>query len=158
MKIKLLLRGVLIGGFASVLALQAYAGSDDSSGQRPHGWMEQRTALFEAHLEGLKAVLKLSGDQEKNWPAFEGAVRTIDEQRREQFREGKERTPANEVSSPIDRLQAISEKLERRSSEMKALAAAASPLYASLNDSQRQDFALLFSEIFRKRGHGRHRS
>ena len=31
--------------------------------------------MLDAHLAGLKAGLKLTAEQEKNWPAFETAIR-----------------------------------------------------------------------------------
>ena len=159
MQSKLLFRSVVIGGLiGSFFAVQAYAGDDDYSGQIHRHWMERHATLFDAHLAGLKAALKLNSDQEKTWTTFESAVRTIDERREDRFRETRERGSSDERPSPIDRLQALSARLERRSSELKAIASAASPMYASLDDNQKQDFTLLFSEVFRNKRKAYHRS
>ena len=36
---------------------------------------ERQSVLLDAHLAGMKAGLKLTEEQAKNWPAFEAAVR-----------------------------------------------------------------------------------
>ena len=60
-----------------VIALVAVAGALASGGgfaddppQIDAGRGEMRAALLDAHLEGMKAGLKLTPDQEKAWGAF----------------------------------------------------------------------------------------
>jgi zinc resistance-associated protein len=46
--------------------------------------------------------------------------------------------------NPIDRLARVSERLSARAADLEKLAAAAKPLYDSLDDSQKRRFAVLF--------------
>ena len=45
--------------------------------------------------------------------------------------------------SPIDRLEAIANRLSQAATDIKKIAAAAKPLYASLDDSQKHKFGTL---------------
>ena len=45
--------------------------------------------------------------------------------------------------SPIDRLEAIADRLSQGAADIKKIAAAARPLYASLDDSQKHKFGML---------------
>ena len=51
----------------------------------------------------------------------------------------------NRDISPVDRLAHASERLSARAADLQKLAAAAKPLYDSLDDSQKRRFAILFT-------------
>jgi LTXXQ motif family protein len=154
---KLILACFAIALAASPLAVSAYAATDDQPERGGHHWMEERAALLDAHLAGFKAGLKLTPDQEKNWTPFEVAVRDAAKARAERFRAMRAQRDADERPSPIDRLRAASDRLAKGSADMKALADAAAPLYASLDDDQKRDFGVLFRDLVRHgRRHGRH--
>ena len=57
--------------------------------------------------------------------------------------------------NPIDRLTRASERLSARAADLQKLAAAAKPLYDSLDDGQKRRFAVLFHGGM-GRGHWRH--
>src|ERR1700680_4281042 len=66
--------------------------------QRPRLSPEDRAALTDARIAGLKAGLKLTSAQEKNWPAVEAALRDrakLRADRFEQFRKMREQRSAN---------------------------------------------------------------
>ena len=55
--------------------------------------------------------------------------------------------------SPVDRLDALAQRLAERAAALKGIADAAKPLYASLNDSQKRLFGLLGGHLLMT-GHG----
>src|SRR5262245_38383050 len=61
-------------GASLVYAQQTTPGRDNAP-QRPRLTQEDRAALTDARIAGLKAGLKLTPAQEKNWPAVEAALR-----------------------------------------------------------------------------------
>jgi hypothetical protein len=142
----------------STLTCSAYA-DDAGSPKEMHGrWQNIQEARLDARLAGLKAGLKLTADEERNWAAVESAVRAIakaQSDRRHAWREHWK--DAEQRPSPIDRLRAISDRLAARSADMKALADAVMPLYASLDDQQKQVFAAVFHDFVRHAEHHRRR-
>ena len=50
-------------------------------GMRGQFSAEDTAAFTDARIAGLKAGLKLTAEQEKNWPAVETALRDLDKQR-----------------------------------------------------------------------------
>src|SRR5271170_4199859 len=83
---KIFLAGVAAVALAgSAYTFAAYAAADDAS-SRFQLRMQERAALLDDHLAGLKAGLHLTADQEKNWPGFESAIRSIAKDRMERMR------------------------------------------------------------------------
>jgi ABC-type transporter Mla subunit MlaD len=56
----------------------------------------------------------------------------------------------------IDRLNGISDRLAKRSTEIKLVAEAAAPLYASLDDEQKRIFGALLRDLRREGRRGAH--
>jgi hypothetical protein len=130
-------------------------------------WMDDREAMLDARLAGLKAGLQLTPDQDRLWGPFEAAVRDFAQirmtrmqgmmERAEKWSEdedgaGKE-SPA---MSPIDRLDRIATRLTTAGAALKGIADAAKPLYASLDDQQKRRFGFLSHEMMmmgRRGGH-----
>src|SRR5215470_13821267 len=106
-------------------------------------------AFTDARVAALKAGLKLTADQEKNWPVFEQAYRDMAKQRAERMRARWEqrgddrRDQRADNVNPIDRMQRRAEALTTRGAALKRLADAAGPLYQSLDDAQKQRFQIL---------------
>ena len=129
----------------------ATAAPDDPA---PRGAGEMRGFMLDAHLAGMKAALNLTPDQEKTWAPFESAVRDAakaraDERRamREQFRD--------ERPSPIQRMTMMSDRLGKASTQIKAIADAAKPLYDGLDDTQKRHFGPLLVSLRDHEGHDR---
>jgi hypothetical protein len=124
-------------------------------GDRGHmGWRkhrqwsaEDRAAFLDARIAGVKAGLKLSAEQEKLWGPVETTVRDLGkkwgdrfaarreemQKRRAEFQDGKE-PPAFD---PVDRLKKRADTLAERAADMKRFAEVAQPLYASLDEGQK---------------------
>jgi hypothetical protein len=119
-------------------------------GGRPMmGGGEQRTwtaddmrAFAEARIAALKAGLALKPDQEKNWPAFEQALRSRAKDRIDRMQARADgQQPV--VADPIERLRRAAAAATRRGTMLNQLADAAAPLYQSLDDAQKNRFRLL---------------
>jgi zinc resistance-associated protein len=105
---------------------------------------EDRAAFLDARIAGLKTALKLTPDQEKNWPAFEQAYRELAKLRGEQRRAMFERREhADNNVNPVDRLKNRADAVSARGAALKRLADATGPLYQSLDDAQKGRFQLL---------------
>jgi LTXXQ motif family protein len=106
---------------------------------------EDIRAFQAARLAGLRAGLGLNADQETHWPAFEQAMRELQQLRlsrvaamREARREG--RPP---VTDPAERMRQRAARLAESGAVLKRLADATDPLYRSLDDAQKRRFAIL---------------
>jgi len=135
-----------------VFALSAAAAPNDLS--PPAGDAREAGGfLLDAHLAGMKAALKLTPDQEKNWAAFEASVRDAAQARREAMRAMRDPARGDERPTPIERMNAMADRLAKASTEIKAIAAAAKPLYDSLEEGQRRHFGPLMATLIE---HGPH--
>ena len=154
---------------AAVLALAPlaggpYAAGDDSAQQQRSRFSpEDRAAFLDARIAALKAGLELNADQQKNWPPLELAMRDLAKERAARFAAWRERREGGDAQAgddpaagvnPIDRLTRASEQLSARAADLQKLAAAAKPLYDSLDDGQKRRFAVLFHGSM-GRGHWR---
>jgi zinc resistance-associated protein len=111
-------------------------------GRAPH-WRpsaEDITAFGDARIAAIHAGLKLTAEQEKNWPAVESALRDLAKQRSERF---AARASADRPKDPIERLSLRAETMAQRGAALKKLADAAGPLYKSLDEGQKHRFVLL---------------
>ena len=106
---------------------------------------EDVNALADARIAGLKAGLKLTPDQEKNWPAVETAIRDLAKQRaaRMEQRTAQAKERGNTRSDMIERLRQRADRMSDAAANLKRLADATEPLYKSLDDSQKRRFTVL---------------
>jgi hypothetical protein len=100
--------------------------------------------MMDARLGGMKEALKPTAAQYPLWEIFESAVRNADNARMADMRE---MTETRERVSPVERLDAMAGRMGRRAAEVKSIAAAAKPFYASLDDTQERNFAMLSREM-----------
>jgi zinc resistance-associated protein len=103
-------------------------------------------ALTDARIAAIKAGLKLTPDQEKNWPAVEQAIRDMAKDRYQRRTERREQRRGD----PIERLRNRADAMTQTAADLKKLADAADPLYKSLNDDQKHR---LFFLVRSMRGH-----
>lgn len=116
---------------------------------------EDVSAFTDAKIAGLKAGLKLTSAQEKNWPALETALRDIAKARAARAAEFREKFKEHhEHRDLIEGLRFRSKILTARAGESDKLAEAAKPLYDSLDDAQKRRFGVLLHAI--AKGHGHH--
>jgi zinc resistance-associated protein len=127
----------VIAGSSLVLA-QQMPGRD--GGPRWHPSPADRSAFTDARIAALKAGLKLTPEQEKNWPAFEAAIRDMSKAHADRMAaRGKEQPSAD----PVERLRRGADALGTAATGLKKLADAEEPLYKSLDDAQRHRFQIL---------------
>jgi zinc resistance-associated protein len=119
--------------------------------ERPDGarrWQpttEDMRAFQAARLAALRAGLTLTPEQEKHWPAFEQAMRDLQQFRlnritaiREARRDGRP-----QVTDPAERMRERATRLAESGAVLKRLAEATDPLYRSLDEAQKRRFAIL---------------
>jgi zinc resistance-associated protein len=105
---------------------------------------EDRAAMTDARIAGLKAMLRLTPDQERHWPALETALREAATQRNQRvtermqrWREMRENRDAARPD-PVQRLRTMADRMGENAATMRKLADAAGPLYASLDEAQKR--------------------
>jgi len=109
--------------------------------QRPT--LDDLGAFTDARIAALKAGLRLTPDQDKNWPAFEQAYRNLAKLRSDRIAGTAGQTQGADDQSMIDRLQRRAERISQYGAALQDLAKAAKPLYASLDDAQKRRFVTL---------------
>jgi zinc resistance-associated protein len=130
---------------------------------------EDISAFTDARIAALKAGLKLTAEQEKNWPAAEAAIRDLSRQRADRMKELADRMAARRDArasgnvpprpDAIERLRRGADAMTRQAAALKHLADAVEPLYKSLDDGQKRRFGTLLrvggGERMHERMHGR---
>jgi LTXXQ motif family protein len=144
---------ILIAATAALLALPNLSSGvlaasseefSDAGGYHPKFSPEDVAAFTDARIAGLKAGLKLTPAQEKNWPALETALREQAKTRAVRIAEWRDKAKElQEHRSVIEGLQQRAKRLAARSTELEQLADAAKPLYDSLDDAQKGRFQAL---------------
>jgi hypothetical protein len=144
------MRKLLLGAGLGVLGLGAVAGlaiaAQGDGMMRPNfmRMMEDRAALLDARLAGLKAALKLTPDQEKLWAPFETSVRDAAKTRDDAMKAMRDARAAGQPRpSPVDRLDMMATRMEEGAKALHGIAASAKPLYAALDTTQQERFDFL---------------
>ncbi|GEM_PF-2389834 len=124
---------------AAVLSFPAHA---QNKNNRPT--LTQLVAHDEARIAQLKANLRISEEQERDWTRFEAALKSVSKKRAERrlalIEEWDNRETKNK-ETPISHAEALrkhAEGLELRAAEIRAIADAAEPFSEKLNNWQRQ--------------------
>jgi zinc resistance-associated protein len=138
-------KAVLAGSTALAIAGATLAYGQKGPGERDFAprWRpsaEDISAFGDARIAALHAGLKLTAEQEKNWPAVESALRDLAKQRSERF---AARASADHPKDPVERLALRADALTQRGAALKKLADAAGPLYKSLDEAQKHRFIVL---------------
>ena len=116
-------------------------------------------ALTDARINLVKAALQLTPEQEKLWPAVEGAIRARakDRQARIENAEGRlkelhDKSPIEALRerNPIEFLHRRADTLAQRAADLKKLADAWQPLYQALNPDQRRRMGFLAVYVLRE--------
>lgn len=135
---------VLAGTAALMVAFSAPACAQQAAGGQEHWRLSDTTAFVDARIAALKAGLQLTPDQEKNWPAVEQAMRDVAKGREQRMGEGR-RPPL--PADPIEAMRARADHMSVQAAGLKHFADAAAPLYASLNEDQKQRFRVLLRAL-----------
>jgi len=102
----------------------------------------------DARIAKMKVDLNLTAEQDKNWAGFAGAMQDMNKKqadRRIAKRDARAQQPGS--VDLIDELRRSADSRIEHANERKKLADAAQPLYASLNEQQKNRFAdMLFGD------------
>jgi zinc resistance-associated protein len=149
---KAALAGTIVLTLAGSTLIYAQDHSPDRV-HRGHFYMsaEDRAALVDARVAALKAGLRLTPDQDPKWAPFEQALRNFSKVRGERREARRNEAPA---SDPVERLQRRADATTKVGAALKQLSDATTPLYQSLNESQKRRFLILARFLHHK--HGRH--
>jgi LTXXQ motif family protein len=117
-------------------------------------------AFADARIAALKAGLRLTPDQEKNWPAVESALKDLSKARIDRMAEWRKEREAR-ADQPRDRdmvaaLRQRADAMSKRAAGLQKLADAADPLYKSLDDGQKRRLAVLTRDLRPGAGHRWH--
>lgn len=155
------MKKVILAGVAAVAIIGSSAVYAQHRFHHHHQRMsvEDRAAFLDAKIAAVKAGLKLTPDQEKNWPAVESAVRDFakqridlanarmqerDARRAERRQDGPGSDAAHDQTrDPVARLRERADRLAATAAGLKKIADAADPLYKSLDDGQKRRLAML---------------
>jgi hypothetical protein len=129
---------------ATLLASSALIGSalarDDSDNSQLSA--SQINDQFGARTARIKAELRLTPEQGKNWPGFESAMTAYGKTSADRRVAGRTTRAQHEGSyNVIDWMRLEATYLGERSVDRKTVADAAQPLYDSLDDGQKKLFA-----------------
>jgi hypothetical protein len=148
-----MLKLLAAGATALVVTLSQPAFAQAPSTMGPASLSPQNLAdLTDARVAIVKAVLQLTSDQEKYWPAVADAIRVRAQNRNARIARIAETVGkmSNESTSdilrgrdPIAFLDRRADALAQRSQDLKKLADAWRPLYATLSAEQKQRLASL---------------
>jgi hypothetical protein len=109
-----------------------------------------REAFALAQFAGLKAALKLTPEQEKNWPAVETALVTALGARAARGQEVK-KLKSKAGLDLAERLRDRAKGLRSRADHVEKIASAAGPLLKSLDEAQTRRFGLVLRSYSRQR-------
>jgi hypothetical protein len=142
---KRMLLAALVAGLVSapVFAVAADSDQESSRTERMQRFAADREMMLDAKLAGMKSGLQLTADQEKLWGPFEAAVKDAAKSRMEAMGKMMQARADGERMSPVDHLDAMADRLSQGAANVKKIADAAKPLYASLDDSQKHKFGML---------------
>jgi LTXXQ motif family protein len=131
---------------ASGFTITAAAQSDEkpSHAELVQRWAE---AGIDTQLKGLRSSLRLTADLDKDWAAFESAVKDAEKARVLALQ--KEQSGN---LSPMDLNVAKAERIEQGQADLEKIVDAARPLYESLDGAQKQKFVALGRMLVPERG------
>lgn len=144
---KIILAGVAVAALAGSTAVYAqhrgwdHGGEGRGFGRHSRMSAEDRLAFLDARIAAVKAGLKLTPDQEKNWPAVETAVRDFARQRIDRANASTDQQQPQE--DPVARLRERADRMAATAAGLKKIADAADPLYKTLDEGQKRRLTFL---------------
>ena len=145
----LLTTAALVAG--SALAGSAVARDRTDRAELPANQIADQADARTAHI---KADLRLTPEQEKNWSGFESAMHDLGKKRADRAIAARAEE-AQQKSGPVNAIELMRKQANLESEhavDQKALADAAQPLYASLDAQQKRRLADELKRLSRERG------
>ena len=141
----------LVAGTA--LTAPAVARDRADRGDRSEMTANQMVNAGEARTARMKVDLRLTPEQEKNWPGFETAMRDMSKTRADRqiaLRDSRPQDQQPNAKVPFDFIDQMTKQADAeiaRANDWKTLAAAAQPLYVSLDETQKHRFAEILFRV-----------
>src|SRR5262245_44771244 len=155
-------KALVAGGLALAIAGSTFVyaqqrpsdpAAEQARAAMPRFTAEDAQAFADARVAALKAGLKLTPEQEKNWPPVEAAIRDLAKQRFDRVAARRD-APRDAQPDPIQRLRQRADTMTQTAAGLKRLADAADPLYKSLDDGQKRRLTVLTRTAVRPGGPG----
>lgn len=144
-------RGPVSGAQPNAKQAKAKKGKKGAE-QTPQQTAEQIVANSDANITRIKTSLKLTPEQEKNWTGFSDAMHTLGNNGAERFKLRVARAQRDPPDDIIEQMRNEAQFLNDRSADQRAVADAAEPLYAALDDKQKALFIQEMVKLSRERG------
>jgi len=144
-------RGPVSGAQSSSKQAKAKKGKKGAE-QTPELTAEQIVANSDANITRIKTSLNLTPDQEKNWTGFSDAMHTLGNNGAERFKLRVARAKRDPPDDIIEQMRNEAQFLNDRAGDQRAVADAAEPLYAVLDDKQKALFIQEMVKLSRERG------
>jgi hypothetical protein len=113
---------------------------------------EQIVATSDANIDRIKAELDLTPEQEKNWTAFNSAMHYLGHNGADRLNLRIARAKRDPPDDIIEQMRNEAQFLNDRAVDQRNVADAAEPLFASLNDKQKQIFIEEMVRLSHERG------
>jgi outer membrane cobalamin receptor len=113
---------------------------------------EQIVANSDANIERIKNELNLTPEQEKNWSAFSSAMHYLGHNGADRLNLRIARAKRDPPDDIIEQMRNEAQFLVDRAQDQRSVADAAEPLYASLDDKQKQIFIDEMVRLSHERG------
>lgn len=126
----------MLGALGSVQA-------QDTKATRPQAAAAVAKALTDRKIEIVKTTLSLTPEQQKLWPAVEDAIRSRSAMRINRISKLVALRDSDKDVSPIEMMKIRADTLANKAAELKKLADAWQPLYATLDSNQKDRLAFL---------------
>jgi hypothetical protein len=113
---------------------------------------EQIVANSDAYIDRIKTELNLTPEQEKNWSAFNSAMHYLGHNGAERLNLRIARAKREPPDDIVEQMRNEAQFLNDRAADQRAVADAAEPLFASLNDKQKVTFIEEMVRLSHERG------
>mgnify|MGYP000923239622 CR=1 FL=1 len=113
---------------------------------------EQIVANSDANIERIKKELNLTPEQEKHWSAFNSAMHSLGNNGADRLKLRIARAQRDPPDDIIEQMRNEAQFLNDRAVDQRSVADAAEPLFASLDDKQKQVFINEMVRLSHERG------
>jgi len=113
---------------------------------------EQIVANSDANIERIKSELKLTPEQEKHWGQFSSAMHYLGQHGAERLNLRKARAQRDPPDDIVEQMRNEAQFLYDRGADQRAVADAAEPLFATLDDKQKAIFVNEMVRLSTERG------
>ncbi len=144
-------RGPVSGAQSNAKQSKAKKGKKGAE-QTPELTAEQIVANSDANITRIKTSLNLTPEQEKSWTGFSDAMHTLGNNGAERLKLRVARAQRDPPDDIIEQMRNEAQFLNDRAGDQRAVADAAEPLYAVLDDKQKALFIQEMVKLSRERG------